>query len=74
MKRSIFWDITPCSPLKINRHLRETCLLYLYGLRINQARNQPEAGSKQSLLSQKTELFIITFVRTSDPTYEYWVD
>jgi hypothetical protein len=24
MKSSLFWDITPCSPLKVNRHFRRT--------------------------------------------------
>jgi hypothetical protein len=25
IKSSIFWDITPCSPLKVNRRFGETC-------------------------------------------------
>jgi hypothetical protein len=29
MKSTIFWDITPCSPLKDNRHFEGTCRLYL---------------------------------------------
>jgi hypothetical protein len=37
---SIFWDVTPCSPLKINRSFEGTCGLPLQGRRINQARNQ----------------------------------
>jgi hypothetical protein len=51
MKRSAYWDITPCSPLKVIRRLRNmvgTCRLHLQGRRIRQARNQHEAGSKQS--------------------------
>jgi hypothetical protein len=39
MKSSIFWDITPCSPLKVNC-FRETCHLQLQGWRISQARDQ----------------------------------
>jgi hypothetical protein len=39
MKSSIFWDITPCSPLKTNRRFRGTCRLHLQG-RISRARNQ----------------------------------
>jgi hypothetical protein len=27
MKNSIFWDITPCSPLKVNRRFGGTCRL-----------------------------------------------
>jgi hypothetical protein len=31
MKSSIFWSITPCSLLKINRYIGRTCRLYLSG-------------------------------------------
>jgi hypothetical protein len=47
MKSSIFWNIMPCSPLKVNQCFRETCHLHLWGQRISQT-NQHEAGSKQS--------------------------
>jgi hypothetical protein len=40
MKSSIFWDISPCSPSKVNRRFGRTCCLYLQGQRISQARNQ----------------------------------
>jgi hypothetical protein len=43
LKRSVFWDITPYSPLKINRRFGRTCL-HLQGRRISQARNQHESG------------------------------
>jgi hypothetical protein len=29
MKCTIFWYIAPCSPLKVNRRFRGTCLLHL---------------------------------------------
>jgi hypothetical protein len=45
MKTSIFWDIMPCSPVKVNR-LFEGKNLHLQGLRINQVRNQQEVNSK----------------------------
>jgi hypothetical protein len=32
----IFWDITPCNPLKVNRQFGGTCHLRLQGRRINQ--------------------------------------
>jgi hypothetical protein len=84
VKSSIFWDITSCSPLKVNRRfggrcrLLATCfhasyLLYLFF--------DPEDGSDiflrnvgwifiglHDVISQKTELFITTAVRTSNPT------
>jgi hypothetical protein len=34
---SIFWDITTCTPLKVNRHFGETYRLHLQG-RISRAR------------------------------------
>jgi hypothetical protein len=48
MKGSIFWNITPCCPLKVDRHFRGTRRLHRQGGRISQARNQYEANSKQS--------------------------
>jgi hypothetical protein len=48
VKSSIFWDITPCGLLKVNWHFTGPCGLHLHGRRISQARNQHEAGSKQS--------------------------
>jgi hypothetical protein len=48
LKRSVFWDITPCSQLKVNGHFEGTYHLYIQGRRISQARGQQEAGSKQS--------------------------
>jgi hypothetical protein len=43
MKGSIFWDITPCSPLKINRCFWGTYSLHLQGRRISRARNQHDS-------------------------------
>jgi hypothetical protein len=37
MKNFIFWNITPCRPLKVNRRLAGTCRLHLQGRRISQA-------------------------------------
>jgi hypothetical protein len=31
MKRTIFWDIMPCSPLSVNRRFGGTCSLRLQG-------------------------------------------
>jgi hypothetical protein len=47
MKSPIFWDITPCSPLQLNRRFEGTCRLHLQGRKISQGRNQYEAVSKQ---------------------------
>jgi hypothetical protein len=48
MKIIIFWDITPCSPLKVNWRFGRTFRLLLQGRGISQSRNQREAGGKQS--------------------------
>jgi hypothetical protein len=42
MQISIFFDITPYSPLKVNRRFGVTCLLHLQRRRIRQGRNQLE--------------------------------
>jgi hypothetical protein len=47
-----FWDITPCSPSKVNRRFEKICRLRLQGRRVSRARNQCEAGSKQSPVSR----------------------
>jgi hypothetical protein len=45
MKSSVFWDITPCSSVKVNRHIGETYRLHLQELRVIQGRIQHDAGS-----------------------------
>jgi hypothetical protein len=40
MKSTIFWNIKPCSPLKLNRRFGGIYRLRLQGRRISRARNQ----------------------------------
>jgi hypothetical protein len=40
----VFWDTTPCSPLKVNRRFGETCRLQLQSRRISEGRNQPSSA------------------------------
>jgi hypothetical protein len=47
MKSSIFWDITPCSPLNVNRRFGGTCRFRLLGRRESQARISVKSGGKQ---------------------------
>jgi hypothetical protein len=47
MKIYIFCNITPCRQLRVDRRFGGTCRLHLQNQRINQGRNQHEAGSKQ---------------------------
>jgi hypothetical protein len=42
MPSTVFWDITLCSPLKVNRRFGGTHRLHLQGRRISRARNQHE--------------------------------
>jgi hypothetical protein len=74
MNSYIFWDITPCSSLKVGQTFGGICSLHLQGRSINRARNQHEAGRKQNfkglhgVMSQNTEFFLSTAVRTPNPT------
>jgi hypothetical protein len=43
MKSFIFWDIPPCSPLKVDIHFWGTCWTHFQGSSISQARNQRES-------------------------------
>jgi hypothetical protein len=45
MKNSVFWDITPCSPLEVNKRFGRTYRLHLQCRGVSQGRNQPEAGT-----------------------------
>jgi hypothetical protein len=49
LKSSIFWDITPCSPLKVNQYFEEKFRLHPQGRRISQAKAPGiKPGGKQS--------------------------
>jgi hypothetical protein len=48
MKSSIFWDITACSPLKVNVRFPKNLSLLSSGSKKGQARNHHEACNKQS--------------------------
>jgi hypothetical protein len=45
LKSTIFWDRTPCSPLKVNQQFGGTYHLHLQGREVSQGRNQREAAS-----------------------------
>jgi hypothetical protein len=50
MKNSVFWDVLPCSPVKVNQCFGGIYCLHLQGLRVSQPRNQYETGSKMLYL------------------------
>jgi hypothetical protein len=73
LKSTIFWDITPRSPLKVNRRFGGTYRLHLQGRRITEQETSVEAGrftfnGLHGGIYQKIELFITTAVRTLNPT------
>jgi hypothetical protein len=80
LKSPILWDITPCSPLKVNWSFGRLCCLRLQVRRISQASNEreniwqvsPKSGLSfnglHGVISQEIELFNTTAVRTSNPT------
>jgi hypothetical protein len=62
LKSDIFWDITPCSPLKVNRRFWGTYRLHLQGRRIIRARNQHETDVQaEAICSSETS---VDFQRT----------
>jgi hypothetical protein len=47
---SIFWDITPCGPLKVNRRFGGICRLHLQGRRISQAKTSVKQVARRALI------------------------
>jgi hypothetical protein len=75
MKSTIFWDITPCSSLSVNRCFGGTYRLHLQGRRISRARNQRESRSHPlnlfSTLTMETICSSETSVDTQRTTRRY---
>jgi hypothetical protein len=46
MKNSVFWEITQCSLIKVNRRYGGEYLLHLQCRRVSQERTKHEAGNK----------------------------
>jgi hypothetical protein len=79
LKRTVFWDIMPCIPLKVNRPFGGIYRLHLQDRKISRARNQRESrwqamySSETLVVLQRTTRRYIpkditTAVRTSNPT------
>jgi hypothetical protein len=72
LKGSAFGEITPCSPLKANRRFGGTCRIHLHDRRINQTRNQYEAGIELWLtLKMEATYFFETSVKFQEITWRY---
>jgi hypothetical protein len=80
-KSTIYWDIMPCSPLKVNWHFCSACHLFLHWFfarltlrpwrwrRYVPPKRRLTFNGLHGVISRKIVLFITTAVRTSDPTY-----
>jgi hypothetical protein len=55
LKGTIFWDITPCSPLRFNRRFGGTYRLHLQG-RKNKPSKKPEGKQVEALCSPETSV------------------
>jgi hypothetical protein len=51
LRSSIFWHITPCSPLSVNRRFGSTYRLHLQGPKISWAKNSVKADGLLALAS-----------------------
>jgi hypothetical protein len=82
MKSAIFWDITPCGPLRVNRRFGGTYRHLLSHWFLARLISRPwrwrryvpkkrrlTLNGLHGVISQKMALFKTTAVRTSNPTY-----
>jgi hypothetical protein len=49
MKSTIFWDIMPCRPLRVNQHFGGTYHFHLWGRKMSQQETSTKAGGKLRL-------------------------
>jgi hypothetical protein len=71
MKNAVFWDVVPCIYC-VNRRFGGTYLLNLQGRRRWRQCFPPKRRFTQDVhgaISQKMAFFIVTAVKTSNPTY-----
>jgi hypothetical protein len=72
LKSSIFWDVKPCSLMKVNRRFGGTCRLYLQSSTLKMeaicSSETSTFNGPHCIVSQNIELFLTTAVRNSNPT------
>jgi hypothetical protein len=74
MNSSLFWDMTPCSPVKVNRRFGRTYRLHLEGRRVSQARNQHVAGSQQRATLMVAGYWLVSCIVTfMDPFFRSFI-
>jgi hypothetical protein len=72
MNSSILWDITQCSPLKVNWYLGGICRPHLQGRRISQARKQRQAGGKMEVACSSEILMKTEQAIEKNSWWWYW--
>jgi hypothetical protein len=60
MKITVFWDITPCSPLKVSRHFGGTFRIHLHDRKISRTRNQREIRWQAESTTLKMEAICLS--------------
>jgi hypothetical protein len=71
---SVWWDITPCSLIKVNQCFGGIFRLHLRGRRCMRhvsPKCRLTCIGLNGVISQKVQLYIATAVRTSNPAYNY---
>jgi hypothetical protein len=71
---TIFWNITPCSLLKVNGCFRGTYRLHLQGRRMIRSRNQRESRwqTENGFISQKILLFTLRITFSAVNIIQIW--
>jgi hypothetical protein len=79
MMSSIFWDVTPCNPLKVNRHFVGIFPLQFQDRKIREVKNKREtrlqAEWASTLVSFSAYCLILKMERTcsSEPTVDFQI-
>jgi hypothetical protein len=60
-KRTIFWDVTPFSPVDVHRSFGGTCCLHLQGSKVSQTRNWKD-GKQSEPSNSACRLRLLTFL------------
>jgi hypothetical protein len=69
MKMAVFWDVTPCRLVDIDRHFRGTYCHNHQGVTLIAVKRR--SSRPHGATSQKTAISIVVAVRTSNLTYLY---
>jgi hypothetical protein len=71
LKRSIFWDITPCNPLEVNRRFGEIYCLHFQRWRINRTRHQHESRWQEVSCSAYSSILKMEAIYSSETSIDF---